>query len=121
MKWILVAVIALCNTSGDLLNTIGMRRHGRVHDFRPAGIGRLVLSLGRNPFVIGGVVMMAIAFFALLALLSIADLSFAVPATSASYLVETVLAKLILGEDVRKARWAGACLVACGVALLSWQ
>jgi hypothetical protein len=41
-------------------------------------------------------VAMAISFFALLSLLSIADLSFAIPATSASYLFETILAKYLL-------------------------
>jgi uncharacterized membrane protein len=52
-------------------------------------------------------------------LVSIADLSFAVPATAASYVCETILAKYILKERISGARWTGACLVACGVALLS--
>jgi drug/metabolite transporter (DMT)-like permease len=62
---------------------------------------------------------MAISFFAFLQLLKIADLSFAVPATAATYVVETTLAKLVLKEQVRWQRWAGACLVAAGVLLLS--
>ena len=36
---------------------------------------------------------MAVGFFALLSLLSIADLSFAIPATAGSYMIETILAK----------------------------
>ena len=36
---------------------------------------------------------MAVSFFCFLRLLSIADLSFAVPATAATYVVETVLAR----------------------------
>lgn len=119
MKWALVATIVACNTVGDLLNAYGMRRQGPVRDFHAAGIGRLLAALARNRFVIGGTVAMAVAFFALLSLLSMADLSFAVPATSASYLFETMFAKLLLKEDVRWERWAGACLVACGVALLA--
>jgi drug/metabolite transporter (DMT)-like permease len=119
MKWLLVLVIVLCNASGDLMNAYGMQRHGAVKDFRPSGIRRLLQSLAQNRFVVGGTVAMAIGFFALLALLSIADLSFAVPATSASYLLETILAKSLLKEDVRWQRWMGACMVACGVGLLS--
>jgi drug/metabolite transporter (DMT)-like permease len=80
---------------------------------------RLLATLGRNRFVIGGIAVMAVSFFALLALLSISDLSFAIPATAASYLLETVLAKLILKEDVRWQRWFGACMAASGVGLLS--
>jgi drug/metabolite transporter (DMT)-like permease len=52
-------------------------------------------------------------------LLSVADLSFAVPITAASIVFETVLAKLVLGESVTRLRWAGALCVASGVALLA--
>jgi drug/metabolite transporter (DMT)-like permease len=119
MKWALVGVIVGCNATGDLLNAFGMRNAGRVHDFHPSAIRRLLLVIFHNRHVIGGIIAMAVAFFALLSLLSIADLSFAIPATSASYLIETVLAKIILREDVRWHRWIGAGLVACGVALLA--
>jgi uncharacterized membrane protein len=52
-------------------------------------------------------------------LLTVADLSFAVPATAASYVLETVFARYILKEQVSGQRWAGALLVACGVALVA--
>ncbi len=120
MKWALVLVIATCNTLGDVLNTTGMKRHGPVHEFHPGALGRLAWALARNAWVIGGIALMAVAFFALMALLSVADLSFAVPATAASYLMETLLAKLVLKERVSWKRWAGASLVACGVVLLAF-
>jgi bacterial/archaeal transporter family protein len=121
VKWALVMVIVACNATGDLLNAFGMRRQGRVRDFHPSALRRLLRAILHNRYVIGGIVAMAVAFFALLSLLSIADLSFAVPATSASYLLETILAKFILKEDVRWQRWLGAFLVACGVGLLAIQ
>ncbi len=120
MRWVLVGVIVACNASGDLLNTAGMKRHGEVHHFNPRALGRMALDLARNKFVIGGIASMAVAFFALMALLSVADLSFAVPATAASYLVETLLAKLFLKEHVDWKRWLGAALVAFGVILLAF-
>jgi drug/metabolite transporter (DMT)-like permease len=63
---------------------------------------------------------LAVSFFALLSLLSIANVSFAVPAGATSYLLETLLAKYVLKEDVRLRRWAAAILVAGGVVLLQW-
>jgi drug/metabolite transporter (DMT)-like permease len=33
--------------------------------------------------------------------------------------LETLLARLVLKETVTPLRWAGACFVACGVALLA--
>jgi drug/metabolite transporter (DMT)-like permease len=75
--------------------------------------------LAQNRFVIGSVVAMAVSFFAYMGLLTIADLSFAVPATAVTYVLETVLAKYVLKEQVNWLRWAGASLVVCGVALVS--
>lgn len=119
-RWLLIAIIVGCNATGDLLTAAGMRRHGEVNNWRPKHLGHLVLRLSHNLYVVGGIVAMAIAFFALLSLLSIADLSFAVPATASSYLVETILAKYLLGEHVSGERWIGAALVAAGVALLNF-
>jgi drug/metabolite transporter (DMT)-like permease len=119
MRWILVGIIIACNATGDLLNAFGMRQHGGVEDFHPSGIRRLIRSISRNRYVVGGIIAMFVGFFALLSLLSIADLSFAIPATAGSYMIETILAKWILKEQVHWQRWLGACLVACGVGLLS--
>jgi drug/metabolite transporter (DMT)-like permease len=120
MKWLLILIIIIGNTTSDLLNAFGMRRQGRVWEFHPGALRRLAAALARNGYVLGGIVAMAVSFFALLSLLSIADLSFAIPATSASYLLETVLAKIFLHEDVRWQRWLGAFLVAGGVGLLAF-
>ncbi len=120
MRWILVGIIAICNTLGDVLNTAGMKRQGEVQDLRPQTLAWMVRRIAVNPYVIAGIAAMAVSFFALLSLLSIANVSFAVPATAASYLLETLLAKYILGEDVRSRRWAAATLVAIGVSLLQF-
>lgn len=120
MKWLLVAIIAFSNTLGDVLNTAGMKRQGEVEDLRPRTLLGMVKKIFHNPLVLAGFGAMAVSFFALLSLLSIATVSFAVPATAISYLLETLLAKYILGEDVRWRRWAAASLVACGVVLLSF-
>jgi bacterial/archaeal transporter family protein len=120
MKWLLVGIVVLGNTAGDLLNTWGMKRHGEVRDFDFHGLAALVASLARNRHVIGGVLALSVSFFAFLSLLSIADLSFAVPATAASYPVETLLAKYLLGERITGQRWAGCGMVAAGVGLLAF-
>lgn len=111
MKWAMVSLVAGSTVVGDLLNAHAMRRH--------AASGRPLLALARNPFFLGGILCMAVGFFSLLSLLAVADLSFAVPATAASYVVETALARVLLNEDVRRERWLGAGLVAAGVGLLA--
>ncbi len=119
MKWLLVAIIVASTSVGEVLQAIGMRRHGEIRDFRPCALGRAAGTLARNSVVISSVVAMAVAFFAYLGLLSFTDLSFAVPVTAVTYVVETVLAKYILKERVNWLRWVGAGVVLCGVALVS--
>lgn len=119
IKWVLVGIIMACNACADLMNTAGMRRNGKVKDLHLRGIARLLRALARNWYVIGGIVANAIGFFALMSLLSVADVSFAIPATAGSFVLETGLAKILLGEQVHWQRWVGAIVVACGVALLA--
>ncbi len=118
--WLLVAIIAICNTIGDVLNTAGMKRQGEIKEFKLRSVLRMVFGVFHNPLVLGGMLALAVAFFSLISLLSIADVSFAVPATALSYVLETFLAKRVLKEEVSRRRWAAATLVALGVALLQW-
>lgn len=119
MNWLLVAIIVGATTIKDILQAIAMKQHGEIHDFRPGALGQILRVLARNRIIILSVLCSAVSFFAFLRLVSTADLSFAVPATAASYVFETILAKYVLQERVSAERWTGACLVACGVALLS--
>ncbi len=119
MKWMWIAIIVAATTVGEVMQAMGMRRHGEIHDFRPGALGRAAATLARNRFVIASVAAMAVSFFAYLGLLTVAELSFAVPVTAVTYVLETVLAKYILKEHVNWLRWTGASLVICGVALVS--
>jgi drug/metabolite transporter (DMT)-like permease len=119
MKWLLVALIVASTTCGEVLQAAGMRHHGEIHEFHPTAIGRALSAMARNRFVIGGILCMAVSFFAFLKLLSVSELSFAVPVSAVTYTMETVLAKYFLKEHVSGLRWAGAGLVVCGVALIS--
>jgi drug/metabolite transporter (DMT)-like permease len=119
MKWALVAVIVAATTVGDVLKAKGMREHGEIHEFGLGALGRLLSLFARNKLIILSVFCMAISFFTFMALVSIADLSFAVPATAITYVFETILARYLLKEHITWVRWTGAYLVACGVALLA--
>jgi uncharacterized membrane protein len=119
VKWLLVSVIVAATTLGYLFQVLGMRQHGEIHEFHLGALGVLLASLARNGWIILSVLAMAASFFGFMALVSVADLSFAVPATASSLIFETVLARLVLKEAVGWQRWTGVGLVACGVALLA--
>ena len=120
MRWALVSIIVGCTALGDLLQSFEMKRHVvKAEDLRPGRLGRVLAGMARRIPLVLAVFLMAISFFAFMKLLSLAELSFAVPVTAASVVLETVLARLVLKETITAHRWAGAFLVACGVALLA--
>ena len=120
VEWRLAALTSICNTIGDVLNTAGMKREPEVEKLGLRSLIAMLSRIVRNPLVIGGVASLTAGFLAMMSLLSIANVSFAVPATAISFVLETLLAKYILKEDVGLRRWAAATLVACGVVLLQW-
>jgi drug/metabolite transporter (DMT)-like permease len=111
--WFLVGAIAGATAGGDILQSLEMRRHAR------SGIRSTARRLFKRPLLLASIICMGISFFSFAMLLRVADLSFAVPATAASYVLETLLAQWILKEHVNLRRWTGALLVAAGVSLLA--
>jgi drug/metabolite transporter (DMT)-like permease len=79
---------------------------------------RLLQLIVRRKFLILAIGCLAISFFSFMALVEIAPLSFAVPASAASYIFETALAKFVLKERVGGRRIAGTLIVLVGVALI---
>jgi len=119
VKLLLLGIIVAATAGGEVLAAMGMRRHGEIRDFRPGALGRAAAVLTRNRFMIGSVAAMAVSFFAFMRLLTVSNLSYAVPVTAVTYALETAMAKYVLKEHVNWLRWAGAGLVICGVALVS--
>jgi uncharacterized membrane protein len=120
MKWVWVAVVVLSSTAGDVFSAKGMSERGEIEDFRPRGIARVIRYIATHPTVLVGIATNAISFLAFLALLSLAPLSFAVPATALSYIIKTLLAEFYLREAVNRSRWIGVFLVATGIVLISF-
>lgn len=118
MSWFLLALVVLGTVFGDLLKAAGMRRLGEVDDFSAGGLGATVRRASRSPLLWLSLAGYTVSFFGFMALVSVTELSFAVPATAAGYVAETLLARFLLGEKVSTRRWAGAALVVVGVALV---
>ena len=115
----LLSLVVAGTVAGDLVKAFGMRRQGAPADFGSGALAKFAAAVARNHLFWWSIVAYAISFFGFMALLSISDVSFAVPATAAGYAVETVLAKYLLGEQISARRWAGALLVVVGVALVA--
>ena len=115
---ILFALIVIAGTGGELFVSRAMKVVGEARSFRPSEVVKLILKALRVPWMWMGVGMMAVAFFALLAALSIFDVSFVVPVTALSYVAGAFGGAAFLGEQVSGRRWLGVLLVAIGVTLV---
>ena len=117
MKWMLVGIMVAATVASDLLQSYEMKRAGE-HSVSARGLVRLLKTIVERRYLILGVLCMAFSFFAFMALVQAEPLSFAVPASAASFIIETLLAKLVLHEHVDLRRAAGALIVLCGVILV---
>jgi drug/metabolite transporter (DMT)-like permease len=111
-------LIMIAGTAGELCMARAMRTVGEVTDFRP----RALLGVASRALTVGwtwiGVGLMALAFFALLAVLAVENVSFVVPVTALSYAVGALGARAFLHERVTRTRWAGVLLVCIGVTMV---
>jgi len=107
MGWetVLLLLIVVAGTSGELCVTRAMKTIGEVHDFRPSSLLRVMLRAVQLPWMWLGIALMAVAFFSLLGALSVENVSFVVPVTALSYAAGTLGGQLFLGERVSRRRW----------------
>ncbi len=121
MKSVLViAIIILSGSLGDIFLARGMKQVGEVDTLNPAKLISIAWKTLSSPYIPLGIACMAIAFFSLVAVLSWEKVSIVEPATAFAYVVNTLGARFYLKEDVDSARWTGTALVALGAALLSF-
>lgn len=119
MKTLVVLVFAaLSGAVAETLFSYGMRSFGEMDWSKPSRWIDLLLVVPRNPHVLVGVIFAAGFFFLYLTALSWADLSYAMPITSLSFLFAAIFARVFLGEQVSWYRWVGTALIVAGIMLV---
>jgi drug/metabolite transporter (DMT)-like permease len=117
---VLLLFVVCASTAGELCMTRAMKSAGEAASFHPRelfGVFRRALRIG---WMWRGLMLMMVSFFAMLAVLSMANVSLAVPATALSYAAGAYGSRVFLGERITHLRWAGVLLVCIGVALV-WR
>lgn len=117
MKWLLVIAMVSATVLSDLLQSHEMKQAGE-QSVSARGLARLLHMIARRRLLILAVACNAVSFFTFMALVQREPLSFAVPASAASFVLETALAKFVLHERVGARRTAGALAVLAGVVLV---
>lgn len=114
MTWLLLSIVIAATVASDLLQSYEMKQVGTQ-----AVDASIFRTIARRRYLILSIACLAVSFFTFMALVQVAPLSFAVPASAGSFIVETVLAKLVLKEQVGLRRSAGALIVLGGIVLLA--
>lgn len=117
LKWALIVSTVFASSAGDILCAKGMSEGRELNDFHPAGLLHALEYIFTRRLVIVGYLCYALAFISLMGLLSVAQLTVAVPATAFSFVVDTLGARFILHERVHWKRWIGVVCVSAGVVL----
>lgn len=117
MRWLLVSIMVAATVLSDLLQSHEMKRAGE-QSVGARGLARLLRAIVERRFLMLAIGCMAVSFFSFMALVRTEPLSFAVPASAASFVLETALAKLVLKERIGIRRAAGALIVLAGVVLV---
>ena len=111
---LLTLFVIAANVAGNLMLSHGMQVVGSLRALEPASY----LHAFANPFVTGGVCVLAAWMVANLGLLSRADLSYVLPVTSSVYVLVAILGRFLLAERLSAGRWAGSLVITAGVMLV---
>jgi drug/metabolite transporter (DMT)-like permease len=118
VRLILYVLVIVAGTLGEVCVTRAMKTVGEVKAFRPSALAGVILRALRVGWMWLGLLLMTVAFFALLGILSLENVSLVVPVTALSYAAGTLAAATLLGEHVSRRRWAGVLVVCLGVTLV---
>ncbi len=114
--WVLTAAVVVFSVAGNTALSHGMREIGSgVVSWNPMPY----LHAFANPWVVGGVAVLAFWMLSELALLSRADLSFVLPVTSTAYVLIAIAGHFVLQEPVTWTHWAAIAVITMGVMLVA--
>ncbi len=106
----LAAGVVLSGAAGNSLLSVGLRSADLVN-FSPLAHLKALANIA----VITGISALICRYIFQLALLSWTDLTFALPITSTSFVLITIVGVFALGEHVSPAHWLGILFIIAGV------
>ena len=114
---LVVLLMVVCASTGDLLLKRGMSQMGAVYITLP-GLWHAFLSTLQNPTIWLGILFLIGYTLSYMTAVSWADYSYVMPAGAFGYAVQTILAVAVLHEVVNAQRWIGVALIVTGVLLV---
>jgi drug/metabolite transporter (DMT)-like permease len=115
LRVLLIMFVAVAAVSlGEALLSRGMKQSNAAE----GSFWSQVRGVIGNRYVIMGTVLLVTYFLLTSLALRWADLSFVLPLTAFSFVIDAILARYYLAENVTPVRWLGAAIIAFGVGLV---
>lgn len=109
----------LAQVAGNILLSKGMKQIFSGSLPETSSLLWIASRVVGSPYVWAGALLLIVFFCLFTALLSWADLSFVLPASSFGYVLNVALAHYFLLESVSMARWCGTAVIFAGVIMVS--
>ena len=113
---VMIMATVILNTAGQFMMKAGINRVGKI------GLGNIVEAFQKvvtSWYVIGGFTSYALSAVLWILILSRAELSWAFPMVSLSYVITALLAPYLLNETFSAQRFIGILVICAGVFLVS--
>jgi drug/metabolite transporter (DMT)-like permease len=111
----LILIMVSVAPLGDMFLGKGMKRIPPMASWAPADVFHFFFRAFTSGTIWLGIGLLLTFFVAYLLVLSWADYSFVLPASSISNLIIALLAYFVLHETITPTRWAGVALICLGV------
>ena len=118
--YLLIVLMVLFGPLGNVLLGKGMRSIGPATGWNSTQLLHVFAAASASPFVWFGITCLLLFFIVYMLVLSRADYSYVLPASSIAYAVVALLGHFLLGEVVSPVRWAGVMVICLGVAVVGY-
>jgi uncharacterized membrane protein len=116
--YILIALIVLFSSTGNILLSRGMKQIGAVHIASARDLVRLFMEIFSSGWIWMGIGSLLLYLVCFMVVLSWADYSYVAPASATVYAVVPLVGHFLLGEKVPLLHWVGILVICVGVGLV---
>ena len=117
--YLMILVMVIAAPLGNVLLGRGMKHVGAVTLWPVSRLFHTGLTVFTTGSIWLGISSLIVFFISYMLVLSWADYSFVLPASSISYGVVAILSYVILGEKISPLRWGGIAIICLGVFIVS--
>jgi len=120
INFVILALVVVTQVAGNLSLGKGIKELGEINTLNPLVLFKFGWQLVNSPWLwVALFLLMASLSFYLVAL-SRLELSYVLPLIASNYVLTTIAAWLVLGDQVGVSRWLGTILITFGVMLVGF-